>query len=224
MTAQSARRGAALLAAVALALLNLSSLAGAGYARVAERGLDRPESPATLAAARIASERAPWSGTHAALHGWVLAENRDAGAALATYATALRLAPADPLLWAEYALALGRLGQFGEPMTLAVARARELAPVSPAVRATVADLGLSYWQRGDARLQALWLAAMAEQRHTDRGAFLGHALTRGQGRAFCRGPARELGEQAWCATIEPALAGGCYELTPGEPVPCRPGR
>lgn len=215
------RLSAALLAAAVLGLFHLANLAAAGYAAFAARHLDRPHSPATREAARIATRAAPWSATHAALEGWVLAEN-GAPEALATYPRALRLAPADPLLWAEYALVLARLGQFGPELTLAVAQARQRAPTSAAVRRSVAELGLSYWRRGTREQRAAWLEAMREELARSRGAFLTHVLTRGQGRTFCDDPARALGEEPWCRAIAGAIRDGCYELKAGVPAPCLP--
>ena len=217
-----ARLAAALLAAVILALLNLANLAGAGYANLANHRLDQPESPGTLAAAQIAARWTPWSSPRQALYGWLLAENRRGDESEAAYRKALRLAPADALLWAEYAQALARLGRFDAALTGAVTQARQLAPNSPAVQHSLAELGLSYWQRGTGEQQALWLASMRDELARSRGAFLGHALTRGQGQTFCRGPARPLGEEKWCESIASALLGGCFQLTSIEPVPCNP--
>lgn len=214
------RLTAALIAVAALALLNLAQLVGTGYAGFATRRLDRPAAPGTLAAARIASEWTPWSSRHAALLGWVHAENRSAEPALAAYARALRLAPADGVLWAEYAQALGRLGRFDSAMAHATQRAQALAPHSAAVLHALAGIGLSYWALGDDALRAAWLDSMRAELGRNRGGFLGQVLTRGQGGAFCRGPAAALGESAWCARIAPALLGGCYRLEPAEPTPC----
>lgn len=215
------RLTAALLAAAGLALLNFAHLAGAGYAGFATRHLDRPDLPGTQTAARIAAFWTPWSSRHAALRGWIDVENRQGDAALAAYAQALRLAPGDAVLWAEYAQALGRLGRFDESLALAVRRAAQLAPTSPVVRRALAELGLTYWARGGDALRALWLERMRAELARHRGTFLGTVLTRGRGLTFCREPAAALGETAWCERIAPALLGGCYTLTVTEPVPCR---
>src|SRR5689334_11197610 len=155
--------------AAALALLNLLNLVGAGYARAANRLLDRPESPAALAASDIAARYPPWSSTHLALRGWVLAENHDAEQSDAAYRKALKLAPGDPLLWAEYALALARLGQFDARLTAAVSQAGALAPNSPVVQRSLADLGVSYWTRGKPEQRELWLTSMRNQLARNRG-------------------------------------------------------
>lgn len=210
----------ALLAAGALGTLSLATLAGAAYTRFVDRHLDRPQSAATLEAARIAAEWQPWSSTTLALQGWVRAENGEAGAALAAYGKALAVAPADALLWTEYAQVLARIGRFDAALTHALARATRLAPTSVSVRRGVAEMGLSYWTRGAPEQRAAWLVAMRHELARNRGPFLGHALTRGQGRTFCEGPARVLGEEAWCAAAATALLGGCFELSPVEPVPC----
>lgn len=192
---------AATVAATLLALLNLSALSAAGYAAAANRQLDRPESPKVLAAARIAAKLAPWSAKYHALHGWLLAENRLADDSLAAYGKALRLAPADPLLWAEYAQVLARLGHFDGALTEALGRARALSPNSPVIQRTLAELGLSYYERGDARQRELWLEATRAELARDRRQFLTHVLTRGQRQLFCGVLAPQLNEEAWCAAL-----------------------
>ena len=215
---------AALFGAAALALANLANLVGAGYSRYTSGHLDRPDAVDTRAAAEIAATWPPWSSSHAALYGWVLAETEKTGQAHfpaeAAYARALRLAPGDALLWDEYALALARLGAFDERLLQATRRAQALAPNSPAVRRSVADMGLSYWQRGNAEQRAAWLISMREELGASRAAFLSHAFTRGQGRTFCEGPAEKLGEARWCESVASALVGGCFTYTPVGPVPC----
>lgn len=196
---------AALPAAALLALLNATNFIGAGYARYANSRLDRPESPATAAAAQIAARWPPWSSAHAALHGWVRAEQGDAGAAHAAYLKALRLAPGDPLLWSEYALVLARLGMFDGSLTHAVAQAQKLAPTSTAVQRTIADMGLTYWQRGTKEQRALWLKDMERELAGSRDAFLSHVITRGQLKTFCSDAAKQLKEEAWCNTMNTAL-------------------
>jgi predicted Zn-dependent protease len=217
-------KAAALAAAVLLALLNLASLVGAGYADYASRHLDRPDQPSTVAAARIAARWPPWSSSHVALKGWVAAGNGDAEEARVAYAKALRLAPGDPLLWSEYAQALGRLGQFDASLTIALTQAQRLAPASPAVRRAIAEHGLAYWARGDAAQREHWLAGMRHELLRNRGAFLALALTRGQAQTFCAGPAAQLGEDKWCRRAASVVAGGCFVLTPIEPMPCAPSR
>lgn len=214
-----------LLVVAALAFLNLLNLVGAGYSRAANRLLDRPESPAALAASDIAARYPSWSSTHVALRGWVLAENGKTEEAEAAYRKALRLAPGDPLLWAEYALALGRLGQFDARLTTAVSQAAALAPNSPAVQRSLAELGVSYWARGTPEQRELWLAAMRNQLARNRGEFLGHVLTRGRGQAFCDDAAHALGEDTWCSSMAGVLqADGCFRLLSSQPVPCSPNR
>lgn len=214
------RLTAAVVAVVALALLNLAQLIGTGYAGFATRRLDRSPTPGSLAAARVASELSPWSSPNAALLGWIHAENRAAEPALAAYARALRLAPADGVLWAEYAQALGRLGRFDATMAHATRRAQTLAPHSAAVVRALAGVGLGYWTRGDDALHAAWIESMRAELQRNRGGFLGDVLARGQGGIFCRGPAEILRESAWCERIAPAMVEGCYRLDPVEPAPC----
>jgi hypothetical protein len=214
------RATAALVAATALALTNIIMLLGTRYSRVAEDHIDTPQAAGTVAAARLAARLPPWSSKHIALHGWVLAESGNAEESRAAYRRALGWAPGDPLLWSEYALALGRLREFGAPLSLAVAQATRLAPTSAAVQRTIASLGLSYWSRGTPELRQLWLSSMRYELAHNRSDFLGHVLTRGQGRTFCRDPARALREDPWCEKIASALLGGCFRLDGPEPAPC----
>ncbi|MGQ0586160.1 MAG: hypothetical protein ACT4PK_03030 [Gammaproteobacteria bacterium] len=195
MTPKPALAGAALLL---LLLLNLLALAGATYHRFAEQRLDLlPDERATRAAAHAAA-LAPWSAPYRALQGWIHGESGDFAAADAAYVGALRLAPADALLWAEYAQALGRNRMFDQRLALATRRALELAPASPAVRQGVAYMGLGWWRFGDAELRELWRQSLRWELDHNRDAFL-HALGRdGHKRVFCASHAAELGEESWC--------------------------
>jgi tetratricopeptide (TPR) repeat protein len=215
------RLTSALLGAATLALLNLANLAAAGYGGFASRHLDRPQSPATQEAARLAALWAPWSASRTALLGWVYIENGESSEAGQAYLRALRLAPGDPMLWAEYALALARMGRFDSNLTVATRRALSLAPNSPAVRASIADLGISYWKRGVPEQQEVWLEAMRGERRAGRGGLLATVVGRGQVATFCSGPAIRLDEAEWCDGISTAIERGCYELKPTEPISCK---
>jgi Flp pilus assembly protein TadD len=188
-------------AAALLALFNLCSLAAAGYATAAQRQLDNPESPKTIAAARIAARLAPWSAKYHALHGWVLAENHRDEESRAQYRRALQVAPADALLWAEYAQVLARLGHFDDTLSEALHQARALAPNSPAVQRTLADIGLAYYERGNIAQREVWVEAMGRELIRDRRTFLAHVQTRGQTGLFCRELAGQFHEGAWCASL-----------------------
>lgn len=206
-----------LLGALSLAALNAISLLGSGYASVAERGLDGPGSPKARAAAHLAATLVPWSSESAALEGWMLAETGVPGGAARAYAKALELAPVDPLLWSEYSLALARLGQFDETLELAIGRAQALAPTSPAVQESTAELGLSYWSRGNDDLRRQWLFSMRYALDHNRRLFLQRARARGQVATFCADAAQVLGEAAWCHAVL-AASGSCPK-----PEGCPPG-
>ena len=188
----------ALAGAALLLLLNLLALTASLYAWFAEQRLDvLPDVRATRASAHAAS-LAPWSARHTALHGWVLANSGDFAGADAAYLEALRLAPADPLLWAEYALALGRNRVFDERLTLATRRALALAPASPAVRQGVSRMALSYWRFGSPEVRELWRQSLRWELDHNRASFLNALDREGHRSAFCASHAAELGEQAWC--------------------------
>lgn len=193
-------RPAALAGAALLLLLNLSALAATLYAHFAEQRLDvLPDLRATRASAHAAA-LAPWSATHRALRGWVLGNSGEFDAAEAAYLDALRRAPADALLWAEYALVLGRNRVFDERLTLATRRALALAPASPAVRQGISRMALSYGLFGEAPVRELWRQNLRWELDHNRATFL-HAVTQdGYRRAFCIQYAADLGESAWCAS------------------------
>jgi hypothetical protein len=208
---------AGMVACIALAGVNGLALVSAAYARLVERQLDRAESPAVEAAARTASALTPWSSQRLALQGWVAAERGDP-VSEALYAGALRWAPADPLIWAELVLAQSRLGRFDDSMAVALRRANELAPRSPAVQGSNAAVGLSYWQRGSEVIRALWLESMRYELEHNSRTFLHAAMSRGQALTFCSGPGAALGIESWCRTI--VRQGGCREFTGGDVGKC----
>lgn len=188
-------------AALLLAAGHAANLLGGAYAGHAERHLHRPGDPSVGAAARLASRITPWSERRQALSGWVSIETQRMAEADVSYRSALRWAPADPLLWAEYAQALSRQNRFDEAALLATRRAQSLAPNSPAVQGMIAALGLSFWPRGSQELRHAWQIAMRYELDHNRNSFLNQVLVRGQTRVFCTGPGPGLGETRWCEII-----------------------
>lgn len=189
----------ALAGAALLLLLNLLAFTAAIYHRFAEQRLDALPDERAARAAALASSFAPWSATHAALHGWIEAEAGNLAATEAAYRKALRTAAADPVLWAEYALALTRNGVFDERLAVATRRALELAPSSPAVRHSVSRMALSYWRFGSAELRELWQQTLRWDLDHNRDAFLRDIAQAGWRTAFCAQHAATLGEEAWCS-------------------------
>jgi len=188
---------AALLAGLVL-LLNLLNLSAFAYSRYAEARLDRLPDPRAETASSVAQALTPWSARRVAVNGWILAVGGSADASAAAYERALRWAPADPLLWTEYAQALARGRLFDERLPLATRRALALAPNSPAVRQSVSHMGLSYWRHGSPELKELWRQSTRWELDHNRLSFL-RSLDDLEYRApFCRYHAQELGEEAWC--------------------------
>jgi hypothetical protein len=188
----------ALAGAALLLLLNLSALAATGYAYFAEERLGvLPDLRATRASAHAAA-LAPWSARQRALRGWVLGNSGEFEAAQAAYVGALRRAPADALLWAEYALVLGHNRVFDERLTLATTRALALAPASPAVRQGVSRMALSYWRSGAPELRELWRQSLRWELDHNHDSFLAAVEREGHRNAFCADHAAQFGEQAWC--------------------------
>lgn len=193
----------ALAGAALVLLLNLLALAGGLYARYAERRLDRLPDERAERAGELAATLAPWPATHHALAGWINGASSDFAAAESHYLAALRRAPADALLWAEYALVLGRNRVFDERLTLATRRALALAPTSPAVRQGVARMAFSYWRFADEGLRELWRQSLRWELDHGRAGFLQMLEREGYKRAFCAWQAADLGEQAWCGGAAP---------------------
>ena len=211
---------AGIAAALLLALASGGLLLAAAYASFAERHLDDPRDLRAVTASRIAASLAPWTASTLALHAWLLMEQGDAGLARLVYHRALRLAPADALLWAEYAIAMTRLDPNDSTILGAVARAQQLAPSSPAIQAALAELGLNSWNTSSEELRTLWLSSMRHQLIYARTAFLGMTVARGQVFTFCSGPANDLGERSWCESKVPTLMNGCFDITDRGPAPC----
>ena len=193
----------ALAGAALLLLLNLLALAASLYGDYAERRLDRLPDPRAERASALATTLAPWLAPHQALRGWIHAESGNFAAADAAYLDALRRAPADALLWAEYALALARNRMFDARLLLATRRALALAPTSPAVRQGVARMALTYWRFGPDELRELWHQSLRWELDHNRTAFLQALDREGYRRAFCADQAEGFNEQAWCKGAAP---------------------
>jgi len=193
----------ALAGAALLLLLNLLALTASVYGDYAEHRLDRLPDESAERAGALAVALTPWSAPRQALHGWILAESGDFAAADAAYRQALQRAPADALLWAEYALALARNRMFDERLDLATARALALAPTSPAVRQGVSRMALTYWRFGSDPLRELWRQSLRWELDHNRTEFLQAMDREGYRRAFCLQQAEVFNEQAWCAGASP---------------------
>jgi hypothetical protein len=190
----------ALAGAALVLLLNLLALSASLYGGYAEQRLDRlPDERATRAGA-LAATLAPWSARQRALQGWIHGESGDFATADAAYRAALRRAPADAVLWAEYALVLGRNRVFDERLAFATRRALALAPASPAVRQGIARMALSYWRFGDAEVRELWRQSLRWELDHSRDSFLRDVDRDGHRAAFCAWHAADLGEAAWCGS------------------------
>ena len=208
-------RGAHVAAILALcaAALQASSLLGNAYFTYAEQHLDLPDAPRTVAASRAAATLAPWSSRYLALAGWLLATREDDAESQAYYRRALRWAPADALLWQEFALTLAQHGRY-QDLTVPLQRSQALAPASPAVQSANAAMGLAHWAQGPDPARALWLASMRYELDHDRPSFLRGVVARGDIPLFCGSLASMLGEERWCQRIDARLH-QCESLRPG---------
>lgn len=192
------RQAPALAGAALVLLLNLLALTASLYGRYAEQRLDRLPDERAERAATLAATLAPWSARYQALRGWIHGESGDFTAADAAYAAALRRAPADALLWAEYALVRCRNRVFDDRTTLATRRALTLAPTSPAVRQGISRMALSYWRFGEPELRDLWRQSLRWELDHNRATFLATLDREGYRATFCAWHAAGLGEAAWC--------------------------
>jgi hypothetical protein len=193
----------ALAGAALVLLLNLLALTASLYGRYAEQRLDRLPDERALRASALAATLAPWSAPHQALRGWIHGESGDFATADRAYTIALSRAPADALLWAEYALVRCRNRVFDGRTTLATQRALALAPASPAVRQGVSRMALSYWRFGDAELRELWRQSLRWELDHNRATFLATLDREGYRATFCAWHAAGLGEEPWCGGTAP---------------------
>lgn len=189
----------ALAGAALLFVLNLLAFTSGLYARFAEQRLEQVPDERASRAAALSAQLAPWSAPALAMDGWIRGNSGDFDAADAAYASALRLAPADALLWTEYALVLGRNRVFDARLELATRRALALAPTSPVVRQGLARMALSYGRFAGPALLELWSGLLREEHARDRTAFLQALEREGYRGTFCAGYAADLGETGWCA-------------------------
>ena len=194
---------AALPVLLLVAALNLLNLLASGYERRAEQRLDVLPDAAAESDSTAAAALSYWNARRHALRGWISAEEGDIEAAVASYAKALRRAPADAVLWAEYAQALARNRVFDGRLTWATLRALTLAPASPAVRQGVSRMGFSYWRQGEADLQELWRQSFRWELDHNRASFLRTVEDDGLRATFCARHAEVLGEAAWCGKVAP---------------------
>ena len=143
--------------AVLALLTQLAQLAALSYSTYAEgRSHERPLAPATLKAAKIAAQLAPWDADGLALNGWLLHQSAQQAAGRAAYAQALRLSPADPYRWLEWGrLQLGCAGCYRE-LNHSEDQLGQLAAQSYPANLQLAALGLSSWPLGNSDSRRAW--------------------------------------------------------------------
>jgi hypothetical protein len=134
---------------------------------------------------------------------------------------ALRLAPADAQLWAEYAESLAHTGHFGSDLDQAQHNSLSLGPQSARVNWQIALLGARYWNRGNTTQQADWARAMLNTLRAYPVAFEYALVNTGRASAVCVYAGTELGLARWCEYAQWLLA-ACQqtELLPGAQRAC----
>jgi hypothetical protein len=111
---------------------------------------------------------------------------------------ALRLAPADAQLWAEYSESLAYTGHFGPELEQAQHNALSLGPESARVNWQIALLGARYWNRGNTAQQADWARAMLKTLDEYPARFQYTLVNIGRASAVCVYAGAELGLARWC--------------------------
>lgn len=147
-----------------------------------------------------------------AFSGRIAAVRRDDSALIDRYSQTLRMAPSDPYRWAEFALALAWVGDFGPRFDLAVRQAQTLAPRSPAVHLALADARWRYAVLlSPSQLEALQPSFVRTmQNHAQRQKMLDHIVRARRQAPFCAEYAERFTGGRWCARIESELA-ACAE-------------
>ncbi|MDP3856736.1 MAG: hypothetical protein Q8Q73_03130 [Stagnimonas sp.] len=160
------------------------------------------------AAARIAAWLLPGSDRATALAGRLAAAAGDRPFLLTSYREVLREAPADAYRWSELARGLALSGRLDADFDLAVARALALAPHSPAVHGTLADLAWRYHLRLSPQQQETLLPSLRAtmRARSERFRLLEAVVRERRHPAFCAEFAVPLNRQAWCGQVEAELA------------------
>ncbi len=199
-------RWPALLLALGLMLAGGVQLASTLYYQVARVSSTQSDVRRAAAASTVAGKL--WQAAARAFGGRLAAVEGNAQTLVQRYRQTLRDAPADPYRWAELARALALVGEFGPELDLAVARAQQLAPRSPAVHLALADIR---WRHG-AQLSEAQLAALRPsfvrtmQNPAQRQKFLDRIVRVRRHPAFCAEYGAQFTRGHWCAQIEAELA------------------
>jgi hypothetical protein len=184
---------------LALALLQFASLLADQYGQYSAEIL-RENQDAKVAAQAAASGIA-LAAYIPALHeasALALVADGQVKAGLIQHREALRLAPADAQLWAEYSESLAYTGHFGSDLELAQRNALRLGPESARVNWQIALIGARYWNRGNTAQQADWARAMLKTLAEHPTRFQYTLVRIGRASAVCVYTGSELGLARWC--------------------------
>jgi len=192
--------------ALALVVLGGVQLSADLYYRAAKHSGWHSDTRRAEAAGSLAARL--WQGNARAYGGRLAAVEGDAEVLKRRYATTLRNAPADAYRWAEFARALATVGDFGTAFDLAVQRAQQLAPRSPAVHLALADVR---WRHGtqlsEPQLAALMPSfARTMQLPQQRQQLLDRIVRERRQAAFCAEYGARFTGGRWCARVEAQLA------------------
>lgn len=226
----SSRRPLRLLLLGALALLaaltvyhNALWLSAQAYMRFAEDQWAWPEArDAAKQASEIALRLQPFSARarqQQASDRLLLGQGEQA---LAEYAAALTMAPADAFLWRDYALALLYTGAFDARLDRAVAQAQAWGARSSTIQLSLAIAGLKAFHQSDAPLRARWMNSIRYAYWDQPGVVLQAAYLSEQELLLCSSVILKADTNPWCAAAR-WRHGLCSAKEPGLDA-CAAGR
>lgn len=118
--------------------------------------------------------------------------------------SAIRLAPADGYLWAEYAQFLLRAGAPDQDVYQATRRSNHLAPSSRSVQRSNAQAAQQYWFFAGDLLQDEWMRSMQFMLRHEPAKFRRMMIQSRRAELLCPLIGDALGEAMWCAQLAEA--------------------
>ena len=159
------------------------------------------KNPVAQQAAAAAVRLTRVNPSYRADYAWSLSARGDFDGMRKQYHQALRLDPANPYRWIEYAQLLSRSHRFDAEYTQSVLRVQQLAPNSPSIQLYNAWVGVSDWNFGDRSIRDSWARSMIHVLRNDPWKLLRPIVAVHREYAFCGFVGAELGLAAWCDTV-----------------------
>lgn len=173
-----------------------------------------------LASAELALQLIPQHAGYQSLRARAERRRGDPQATAHLYRQALKRAPADAVLWRDYALFLLSRGEYGAAQH-AIARAQALSPANRGLHLSLGLTGLSIWQTAPPPLRELWSRSIEFRLRHQPKEFLRYVFASGQEAMLCRHFATEPALKDWCYWTRNARQ-SCYVagLTPKQRRVC----